>query len=163
MEELAALVGRAEAVIDESADLKALDDARVRFLGKKGELTERLKALGKLSPEERPAAGQAINRAKQSIAERIEGRREALESAALDTRLEAERVDVTLPGRGQRTGGRHPITRTLARIESLFRAAGFDVAEGPEVEDDFHNFEALNIPEHHPARAMHDTFYFEDR
>jgi phenylalanyl-tRNA synthetase alpha chain len=144
-------------------DLPALDQVRVRHLGKSGLLTAALKSLGTLPKEERPAAGEAINRAKVALQEAVESRRRLLEEAALSTRLAAERIDVTLPGRGQRPGGLHPITRTLQRIERLFANAGFSVVEGPEVEDDYHNFEALNIPAHHPARAMHDTFYFDQR
>jgi phenylalanyl-tRNA synthetase alpha chain len=134
---------------------------RVRFLGKSGVLTEQLKALGQLPKEQRPQAGQAINQAKKQLQGRIDERRGALERQALETRLQAERVDVTLPGRGQAGGGLHPVTRTLLRIERLFTNAGFSISEGPEIEDDYHNFEALNIPAHHPARAMHDTFYFD--
>jgi len=160
-EQLDKLVKTAEQAIAAAADLRALDQVRVDYLGKKGSLTEYMKSLGQLSAEERPAAGQAINRAKQTVQAAIEARRETLESAALEARLEAESVDVTLPGRGQPGGGLHPITRTLERIEELFAQIGFEVAEGPEIEDDFHNFEALNIPESHPARAMHDTFYFD--
>jgi phenylalanyl-tRNA synthetase alpha chain len=118
--------------------------------------------LGKLPKEDRPAAGQAINQAKQQLQAEIEGRKAALAAAQLEVRLAAERIDVTLPGRGAPAGGPHPVTRTLERIEAIFASAGFAVAEGPEVEDDYHNFEALNIPAHHPARAMHDTFYFPD-
>ena len=140
--------------------LTALDQARVRYLGKSGLLTARLKQLGTLPAEERPRAGQAINQAKVALQAAIDARKLDLEQASLSARLAAEHVDVTLPGRGQRSGGLHPITRTLQRIERLFENAGFSVAEGPEVEDDYHNFEALNIPAHHPARAMHDTFYF---
>ncbi len=147
--------------IQRASDLSALDQVRVRYLGKSGRLTARLKQLGSLSAEQRPQAGQAINRAKAAVQAAIEERRSALEQVALTARLAAERVDVTLPGRGQAPGGLHPITRTLLRIERLFANAGFSVAEGPEVEDDYHNFEALNIPAHHPARAMHDTFYFD--
>ena len=142
-------------------DLVTLDQVRVCFLGKSGLLTAELKQLGKLPKEERPRAGQVINQAKVQIQEAIELRKTALDQAALATRLATERIDVTLPGRGQRPGGLHPVTRTLQRIERLFANAGFAIAEGPEVEDDYHNFEALNIPAHHPARAMHDTFYFD--
>ncbi|MCS4505691.1 Phenylalanine--tRNA ligase alpha subunit [wastewater metagenome] len=162
-QDLDALVAAAEQAIDAAGDLAELDAVRVDYLGKKGRLTAELKQLGRLPAEERPAAGQAINAAKQRLAERLEGRREALERASLARSLEAERVDVTLPGRGTAPGGLHPITRTLERIEDLFAAVGFSIAEGPEVEDDYHNFEALNIPAHHPARAMHDTFYFDAR
>jgi phenylalanyl-tRNA synthetase alpha chain len=143
-----------------ATDLAALDRVRVRQLGKSGLLTAQLKKLGKLPKEARPQAGQAINRAKARVQEAVDARKAELERDALAARLAAERIDVTLPGRGQRPGGLHPITRTMQRIERLFANAGFGVAEGPEVEDDYHNFEALNIPDHHPARAMHDTFYF---
>ncbi|RMG27920.1 MAG: phenylalanine--tRNA ligase subunit alpha [Gammaproteobacteria bacterium] len=156
------LLAQALDAVAQAADLRALDGIRVRYLGKKGALTARLKQLGGLPPEERREAGQAINRAKQRLQEAIEQRREALAQEALEQKLAAERVDVTLPGRRRPAGGWHPVTRTLQRIESLFGQLGFEVAEGPEIEDDFHNFEALNIPPHHPARAMHDTFYLED-
>ncbi|MGA7799648.1 MAG: phenylalanine--tRNA ligase subunit alpha, partial [Gammaproteobacteria bacterium] len=160
-DELQQLVSEAQSAAEAAGDLQALDQIRVRYLGKKGVLTEQLKALGRLPAEERPAAGQAINRAKQAVQERLEVRREALQAAETEGRLTREAVDVTLPGRGQHGGGLHPITRTSLRIEQLFAQLGFEVVEGPEVEDDFHNFEALNIPAHHPARAMHDTFYFD--
>ncbi len=155
------LVADARQQIDDAQDLAGLDEVRVRYLGKSGLLTAQLKQLGRLPAEARPAAGQAINQAKQTLQEAIEQRRQTLEQAVLQARLSAERVDVTLPGRGQGQGGLHPVTRTLERIERLFAHAGFTVAEGPEIEDDYHNFEALNIPAHHPARAMHDTFYFD--
>jgi len=157
-----ALARRALEEVASSGDLAALDDVRVRWLGKKGALTEQLKQLGALPPAERPAAGQRINEAKQTLQAAIEARREALERARVEQELLSGRVDVTLPGRGEERGGLHPVTRARMRIEALFRRAGFDVAEGPEIEDDFHNFEALNIPADHPARAMHDTFYFPD-
>ena len=160
--DLEQVLKEAEAAVEAAADLRALDEVRVRYLGKSGVFTEQLKQLGKLPKEERPAAGQAINKAKQALQQAIEARREALEQAALAQRLAAERIDVTLPGRGLRRGGLHPVTRTMRRIQEIFGGAGFQVAEGPEIEDDFHNFEALNIPAHHPARAMHDTFYFDD-
>ena len=144
-----------------AGDSPALDDVRVCYLGKKGLLTRQLKQLGALPAEERPAAGQAINRIKQQVQQAIEARGEALQSAALDAQLASETIDVTLPGRGQTQGGLHPVTHTLRRIEQLFRPLGFTVEEGPEIEDDYHNFGALNIPDHHPARAMHDTFYFD--
>jgi len=134
---------------------------RVRYLGKKGLLTQQLKQLGKLPAAERPAAGQEINRIKQQVQEAIRTHGEALQFAALDAQLAGERIDVTLPGRGQSKGGLHPVTRTMHRIEQLFLPLGFVVEEGPEIEDDHHNFGALNIPDHHPARAMHDTFYFD--
>ena len=144
-----------------AADAAALDSVRVRNLGKKGLLTQQLKQLGKLPAEERPAAGQEINRIKQLVQEAIKTHGEALQFAALDTQLAGEKIDVTLPGRGQSKGGLHPVTRTMLRIEQLFLPLGFTVEEGPEIEDDHHNFGALNIPDHHPARAMHDTFYFD--
>lgn len=161
MDHLPVLVQQARETIKAAENMVALDEIRVRYLGKKGELTALLKGLGKLPPEERPAAGEQINQAKQALAQELDTRREALARAELDARLAAERVDVTLPGRGQPTGGLHPVTRTLERIESLFRRIGYDVAVGPELEDDYHNFEALNIPAHHPARGMADTFYFD--
>jgi len=159
---LSILVERALADVDASANLERLDDVRVRLLGKKGQLTEQLKGLGALPAAERPAAGQKINEAKAAIQAAIESRREALEADALDAELAKGAIDVTLPGRGQESGSLHPVTRTRLRIERIFMQAGFQVATGPEVEDDFHNFEALNIPKNHPARAMHDTFYFPD-
>ena len=161
-QELNQLVTEAEQAIATAADLQVLDQVRVDFLGKKGRITERMKALGKLSAEERPKAGQAINQAKQAVQQAIEKRREVLKNAVLAAKLVGEKVDVTLPGRQSAAGSLHPVTRTLQRIEDLFAQMGFSVAEGPEIEDDFHNFEALNIPESHPARAMHDTFYFPD-
>ncbi|NNC77685.1 MAG: phenylalanine--tRNA ligase subunit alpha [Woeseiaceae bacterium] len=160
MQDLSELVKEATARIDAASDVAALDAVRVEFLGKKGALTAKLKALGKVSAEERPAAGQAINKAKQEVQSRINARREALENAALLEKLSADAVDVSLPGRGAGIGGRHPVTRTMARIDAIFRNAGFGVRSGPEIEDDFHNFTALNIPDNHPARAEHDTFYF---
>ena len=162
MKDLESLVDRLLAEIRSSADLSALDAVRVAALGKKGELTELLKGLGRLPAEERRTAGAAINTAKERITAALDARRSELEAASLDRELRAGAIDVTLPGRGQSVGGLHPVTRTRLRIESIFRRAGFSVAEGPEVEDDFHNFEALNIPADHPARAMHDTFYFAD-
>jgi phenylalanyl-tRNA synthetase alpha chain len=152
----------AVAEVEAAASLPALDAVRVRYLGKAGRLTAQLKQLGRLPRDDRPAAGKAINAAKERVQEAIDARRAVLDQAALAERLSAERVDVSLPGRGQRPGGLHPVTRTLQRIERLFANAGFEVSEGPEVEDDYHNFEALNIPPHHPARAMHDTFYFDE-
>jgi phenylalanyl-tRNA synthetase alpha chain len=160
--QLTTLVAQALAEVNASADLNALDEVRVRVLGKKGALTEQLKSLGALPATERPAAGQKINEAKVAVQSAIEARRVQLETAALDAELAKGAIDVTLPGRGQERGGMHPVTRTRLRIEKIFTQAGFQVATGPEVEDDFHNFEALNIPKNHPARAMHDTFYFPD-
>jgi len=160
--ELETLLKDAQAAVDGASDLRALDEVRVQYLGKSGVFTEQLKGLGKLPKEERPAAGQEINKAKQALQRAIEARKTALETAALAARLAAERIDVSLPGRGSGSGGLHPVTRTMQRIQEIFGGAGFEVATGPEIEDDFHNFEALNIPAHHPARAMHDTFYFEE-
>ncbi len=162
MQDLESLSARALADIEQSDDLAALDAVRVAVLGKKGSLTALLKSLGSLEPEARRAAGQAINGARDAITAALDARRESLEREALSKSLAAGAVDVTLPGRGDLSGGLHPVARTQMRIEEIFRRAGFDVAEGPEVEDDFHNFEALNIPADHPARAMHDTFYFPD-
>lgn len=161
-QQLEGLIQQAAAASAAAASLQELDAVRVRFLGKKGELTEQLKQLGGLSAEERPAAGQFINRAKEHVQNLLEARRVQLEQAELNAKLAAETLDVTLPGRGQTSGGLHPVTRTLQRIEHLFRQVGFEVAEGPEIESEFYNFEALNIPAEHPARAMHDTFYFPD-
>ena len=160
MQSLSKLLDQAASAIDAAADLAALDAVRVAYLGKKGELTTLLKSLSQLPAAERPAAGQAINKAKQDVQARLNGRREDLESAELANKLAADAVDVTLPGRGHSIGGYHPVSRARLRIEKIFRHAGFGVRSGPEIEDDFHNFTALNIPENHPARAMHDTFYF---
>ncbi|KPQ30227.1 MULTISPECIES: phenylalanine--tRNA ligase subunit alpha [unclassified Halomonas] len=161
MDHLPALVSQARDAIQAAQNVAALDEVRVRYLGKKGEMTTLLKGLGKLSAEERPAAGERINRAKQTLAGEIDAKRQQLEHEALGERLAAECIDVTLPGRAQSAGGLHPVTRTLERIEGLFTRIGYDVAVGPEIEDDYHNFEALNIPAHHPARGMADTFYFD--
>ncbi len=160
--ELEQVLEEAQAAVESAQDLRALDEVRVQYLGKSGVFTEQLKGLGKLPKEERPAAGQLINQAKKALQALIEARKVGLEQAALDQRLASERIDVTLPGRDLGRGGLHPVTRTMQRIDDIFGGAGFRVAEGPEIEDDFHNFEALNIPAHHPARAMHDTFYFDE-
>ena len=160
MQSLSELLEQAEAEISAAADLAALDAVRVQYMGKKGELTTRLKSLGSIPAEERPAAGQAINKAKKTLQDGINTRRDALQDVALAASLKADAIDVTLPGRGMGRGGRHPVSRAARRIEKIFREAGFGVRTGPEIEDDFHNFTALNIPENHPARAMHDTFYF---
>ena len=160
MRALGELVQKAVSEIDAAPDLAALDAVRVGYLGKKGELTARLKSLSELPVEDRPAAGQAINKAKQELQGRINSRREALDAAALEAKLIDDAVDVTLQGRGASIGGRHPVSRAMARIEKIFRNAGFGVRSGPEIEDDFHNFTALNFPENHPARALHDTFFF---
>ncbi len=149
------------AAVAEAKDAQSLDDIRVKYLGKKGDITAQLKSLGKLSPEERPAAGARINEVKEAVAKAINDRKASLEEAALAKKLAAERIDVTAPGRRQKHGGLHPVTITMRRMESFFTNIGFDIATGPEIEDDYHNFEALNIPSHHPARAMHDTFYFD--
>jgi phenylalanyl-tRNA synthetase alpha chain len=160
--DLAGLVSSGLAEIAAATDPVALDQIRVRLLGKKGLLTEQLKGLGALDPAERPAAGARINDAKGVLSAALEERAAVLEQALVAAQLAAGAIDVTLPGRGVQPGALHPVTRTRWRIEEIFRRAGFGVAEGPEVEDDFHNFEALNIPANHPARAMHDTFYFGD-
>ncbi len=160
MQDVTELITAAHAAVATSGDLAALDKVRVHYLGKSGVLTELLKKLGNLPVEQRREAGQVINTAKQALQASLDARKQQLEAAQLDTQLRAEALDITLPGRGQDSGGLHPITRTLKRIEALFAALGFEVAEGPEIEDDYHNFEALNTPESHPARAMHDTFYF---
>ncbi|MDP6096339.1 MAG: phenylalanine--tRNA ligase subunit alpha [Gammaproteobacteria bacterium] len=153
------LLAEALQAIEESGDEKSLDALRVHYLGKKGKLTALLKNLGQLPAEERPAAGESINVAKRQVQDAIEARNQALVDAALEAQLSQEAIDVTLPGRRQSQGGLHPISITIDRITALFESAGYDVAEGPEIEDEYHNFEALNIPSHHPARAMHDTFY----
>jgi phenylalanyl-tRNA synthetase alpha chain len=142
--------------------LESLDALRVALLGKNGAITTALKSLGALAPHERKARGAEVNRAKEEITEAIATRKATLEKAALDRRLASERIDITLPGRRAERGGLHPITRTLDRMTEIFARLGYDVADGPEIEDDYHNFEALNFPPHHPARAMHDTFYFAD-
>ncbi len=161
MNNLTKLTQEAEAIIEKADSLDALDKIRVQYLGKKGLLTDQLKQLGKLPAKARPQAGQEINKAKKVLQARIEARKQALQDEVMNARLGSESIDVTLPGRGSRLGGRHPVSRTMERIENLFAQLGFEVATGPEIEDDYHNFEALNIPAHHPARAMHDTFYFD--
>jgi phenylalanyl-tRNA synthetase alpha chain len=161
MNDIEQLLEEASSALATCNDVAALDDLRVQYLGKKGLFTERLKSLGKLSAEERPKAGQAINAAKRDFQQQLETRKSELEEAATQLKLAAETIDVTLSGRGLEPGGLHPVTITMRRIAKLFEGMGFEVAEGPEIEDDFHNFEALNIPAHHPARAMHDTFYFD--
>jgi len=144
-------------------DAAELENAKARYLGKEGSLTGLLKGLGKLTAEERPAAGARINQVKQQIEAALQARRDALQNQALQHKLAAEALDVTLPGRGLGVGGLHPVTRTLERIETLFHSIGFEVATGPEIENDFYNFTALNIPADHPARAMHDTFYIDEQ
>ena len=162
MGELDTLTGSALAQIRDAGTLPELEEIRVRWLGKKGTLTEQLKSLGTLPAAERPAAGALINASKGELQAAIEDRRAELERASVEQQLAAAAIDVTLPGRGEVQGGLHPITATRLRIEEIFRRAGYEVAEGPEIEDEFYNFEALNIPENHPARAMHDTFYLKD-
>jgi phenylalanyl-tRNA synthetase alpha chain len=163
MHTLAQRTDEALAAIVATATLDALEAQRVALLGKNGAITAELKSLGKLSPDERKARGAEVNLAKQRIADAIAARRETLERAALERRLASESIDVTQPGRGGVRGTIHPLTRTLARIDSIFAQLGYSVAEGPEIEDDWHNFEALNFPAHHPARAMHDTFYISSK
>jgi phenylalanyl-tRNA synthetase alpha chain len=162
MQTLSQLITQAQQDINNATELATLEYLRLHYLGKKGVITEQLKQLGKLPPAERPQAGQAINEAKQTLQQILEQRRTELQTAQLEAQLAAERIDVTLPGRGLDRGGLHPVTQTLQRIQNLFLQVGFTIAEGPEIEDDYHNFEALNIPAHHPARAMHDTFYFDE-
>ena len=161
-QDLINIVEQTTHAIAQAQDLAILEQIRVQCLGKKGQLTEYLKGLGQLSAEERPQVGQAVNQAKQQIQELLEQQQQKLQTAALQTKLAAESIDVTLPGRSQNVGSLHPITKVRERIELFFHQVGFAVAEGPEIENDYHNFEALNIPEYHPARAMHDTFYFGD-
>jgi phenylalanyl-tRNA synthetase alpha chain len=153
---------QAKSQLEAAESLSQLDQIRVRYLGKKGIFTEYLKALGKMPPDLRPTAGQSINRAKDLFVSALEVRTGILQKDQIEKRLRSEKVDVTLPGRGQLSGGLHPVTLTLRRISKLFKSVGFRIVEGPEIEDDYHNFEALNIPKHHPARAMHDTFYIDD-
>ena len=162
MGELDTLTASAQAQIRDAGTLPALEEIRVRWLGRKGTLTEQLKTLGSLPAPERPAAGARINAAKSAVQSAIEQRRTELESAGIEQQLSAGAIDVTLPGRGEALSGLHPITASRLRIEQIFRRAGFEVAEGPEIEDEFYNFEALNMPADHPARAMHDTFYLKD-
>jgi len=162
MESLETLKKAAIEAVQAASSPAELEQLRVDYLGKKGQLTGLLKNLGTLSPEDRPKAGALINEVKQELTGLLNARKEDLEQQALSEKLAAERVDVTLPGRRVDAGGLHPITRTIQRVEDFFAGMGFDVVEGPEIEDDYHNFEALNIPAHHPARAMHDTFYIDD-
>lgn len=156
------LLEAALAAVACAANVAALEQIRIGYLGKKGVLTEQLKLLGGLPAEQRPQVGQWVNEAKDRLQASLDERKRLLEERQREQQLSQENLDVTLPGRGQRVGGPHPITRTLWRLEELFLRMGFQIAEGPEIEDDFHNFEALNIPPDHPARAMHDTFYFDN-
>jgi phenylalanyl-tRNA synthetase alpha chain len=160
--QLDTLVTEARAAIARTAGVADVENLRVHYLGKKGVLTEQLKQLGALPPEDRPRVGQWVNETKETLASALQARKQEMETVARQEKLARETIDVTLPGRGMRLGGRHPVSRTLERLETLFLRLGFEVADGPEIEDEFHNFEALNIPESHPARAMHDTFYFGD-
>jgi phenylalanyl-tRNA synthetase alpha chain len=158
-ERLARILANAKEAISASDSPAQLETLRVQYLGKKGELTSQLKTIGSLPHEERPKFGDSINQIKQEVAQLLGLKKAKLDQIELEAKLAAEKIDVTLPGRGVGMGGIHPVTRTMQRIEDIFVAMGFGVATGPEIEDDFHNFEALNIPPEHPARAMHDTFY----
>ncbi|MBX3663673.1 MAG: phenylalanine--tRNA ligase subunit alpha [Burkholderiales bacterium] len=162
MQELDKLVAEAIALFGGIDDADALEQAKARYVGKSGALTELLKGLGKLPAAERPAAGARINAAKHQLEEALQARRGLIAARALEARLAGESIDVTLPGRGRGMGGLHPVSRTMERIEQLFRSIGFEVADGPEIETDFYNFTALNQPDNHPARSMHDTFYLAD-
>jgi phenylalanyl-tRNA synthetase alpha chain len=161
MSDLATIVSNARAEFAGCADAAALENAKAKYLGKSGALTDLLKGLGKLAAAERPAAGAAINEAKQDLEAALNARRAALADVKLAQQLAADALDVSLPGRGRGMGTLHPLSRTLERVETLFHSMGFAVADGPEIEDDFHNFTALNTPENHPARSMQDTFYVE--
>jgi len=161
MENLDQLRQQAVNAIHAAADAQSVENLRVHYLGKKGQITSLLKSLGQLSAEERPAAGALINDVKQQLQVLLDERKTSLQQDILNAKLVSEKLDVTLPGRREPAGNLHPVTYTMERIESFFTRIGYDVATGPEIEDDFHNFEALNIPSHHPARAMHDTFYFD--
>ena len=160
MSDIESLSARALADIAAAQDPEALDALRVALLGKQGSITAQLKQLGALPAEQRKAAGEAINLARDAVGQALAARKAVLEDIALDARLAGEAIDVTLPGRTPQRGGIHPVSRTLERIAEIFGRLGYELAEGPEIEDDWHNFEALNVPPHHPARAMHDTFYF---
>jgi len=162
VESVTNILEQALAEISVCEELPALDHLRVHYLGKKGEITALLKSLGSMEHEQRKAFGQAVNQAKAELTDALGERRQALEIADLNQRLVSEKIDVTLPGRGRQRGGLHPVTHTMQRISDIFSRLGYDIATGPEVEDDYYNFESLNFPPHHPARAMHDTFYFGD-
>ncbi len=162
MDQLELLVSQAVADFEAARDANGLEQAKAKYLGKTGSLSELLKGLGKMEPDARREAGANINRAKAAVEAALEARREAMRQAVLTAQLAAEALDVTLPGRGRSKGGLHPVTRTLERIEQLFASIGFAVADGPEIESDWYNFTALNTPENHPARSMHDTFYLQD-
>lgn len=160
---LSAILQEALAAVAAANDIPALEEVRVTFMGKKGSIIELLKSLGAMDPEARKLAGQHINELKQQVQDALNEKRDALQQAQLLAKLAQEKIDVTLPGRSLEQGGLHPVSRTIARIESFFAELGFETKQGPEIEDDFHNFDALNIPEHHPARADHDTFYFNPK
>ena len=162
MQDVDAIVKEALAVFEGIDDPAKLEQAKARYLGKSGALTELLKGLGKLPAADRPAFGSRVNAAKERLEAALHERRERIQAHKLEARLEEEALDVTLPGRGLGIGGEHPVIRTMERIETLFRSIGFEVAEGPEIETDYYNFTALNQPENHPARSMHDTFYLTD-
>jgi len=163
MESIDALIAGARAAIGDAVDLATIENLRVHYFGKKGAITDLQKMLGTLPADERPKVGAVINEARQQVQTWLNDKKIMLEQSALDAQLSNERVDVTLPGRSEACGGMHPVTRTIERISAFFAAVGFEVADGPEIEDDYHNFEALNIPAHHPARAMHDTFYVDEK
>lgn len=163
IQDLDQILSTAEDEIKQATKVQALEQIRTRYLGKKGQLTEYLKSLGNLPAEERPKVGQAVNVAKKQLEAVFAEREQSLSQAEIAAKLAAETIDVTLPGRGEQLGSMHPVTRTRERIEAFFKQVGFQIAEGPEIEDEYHNFEALNIPESHPARAQHDTFYFDNR
>ena len=160
---LTAILENALQAVAAATDIPTLETIRVEFLGKKGSITELLKSLGAMYPEQRKQAGAEINELKQKVQDALNTRRDLLQHEQLAAKLAQEQIDVTLPGRTLETGGLHPVTRTIERISSFFAELGFEVKHGPEIEDDFHNFDALNIPEHHPARADHDTFYFNPK
>ena len=161
MNSLEQLVAQAQADFAGAPDAAALENAKAKYLGKTGQITEQMKGLGKLAPEERKVQGAVINAAKEQIENALTARRDALANAQMQERLNAEAIDVTLPGRGRGKGGIHPVMRSWERVEEIFRSIGFDVADGPEIETDWTNFSALNSPENHPARSMQDTFYIE--
>ncbi|RYV01319.1 phenylalanine--tRNA ligase subunit alpha [Shewanella sp. OPT22] len=163
MQQLNDIVSNALEVIEQTSDLKALDDIRVDYLGKKGQITAMMRMMATLSAEEKPAFGQKVNDAKQTVQKALNAKIEGMKLAELEEKLKTEQVDVTLPGRVTELGGLHPVTRTIERIEDFFGELGFQVEKGPEIEDDFHNFDSLNIPDDHPARADHDTFYFNPK
>ena len=162
MDDTESLLAEALQAITDSRDEESLDTLRINYLGKKGTFTTLLKSLGQLPPQDRPAAGESINIAKRKLQEALDFRKACLLEESLEEQLRSESIDVSLPGRRKSRGGLHPITTTIDRITEIFATAGYEIEIGPEVEDDYHNFEALNIPAHHPARAMHDTFYVND-